>query len=265
MKVIILGYSGFLGSHLLKHNFFANVEKILPSRKNTLLKEGNDLFIPFEEAFSSIKNLKPELIINLIGVLREKYKGEYRKAHIETVKGIIEAAKTYENAKIIHISAIGTSEECKSEYFHTKLQAEKMLLSSGLEVIIIRPGIVFGEGQKLFEDLKKISILTPFIICPSSKVAICDINKFVDSIVEASSKQVKRGIYEIYTEVISFKNFFKKSLNFIGIKRIVIPVPKIFILPVALLGEITNMSPINLEQYRMLKCPAIPSGKFPVL
>lgn len=262
---MIFGYSGFLGSHLLEHDFFKNAEKILPSRKLNNSRIEKATYVPFEKSFESIINLKPDIIINLIGVLREKYKGEYRKAHVDTVKEIIKSASTYNNAKIIHISAMGVGQECDSEYFSTKLEAEELLLKSGIQTVILRPGIIFGEGQKLFTDLKKISKFTPVIFCPNSKTSICDIKKIVKAIFESTSSQMKPGIYEVYDDVISFKDFFKKTIDFIGENKIVIEIPQIFLFPAAIIGEFTEISPLNMEQYKMLKCKAIPSGKFPTL
>ncbi|GAB4028653.1 MAG: hypothetical protein Fur0012_01600 [Elusimicrobiota bacterium] len=264
MTIAILGYSGFLGSFLIKDVRLASSKKILPSRSaSSYLQSGEDLIIPFKDAFRAIREMKPEVIVNLIGVLREKERGEYRQAHVQTTLSLAEAASSYSGARIVQISALGGSADCRSEYFRTKREAEDILLKSGIETVILRPGIIFGEGQKFFSDLKKIASFLPFILCPDSSLAVSAINETVDAVIKAANGEIRPGIYEVYSEIISYKDFSQRSLSFLRISRKVFTVPPFFLLPAAIAGELTEMSPLNIEQYRMLSCTALPSGKYP--
>lgn len=166
-------------------------------------------------------------------------------------------------ARIVQISALGGSQYCKAEYFRTKREAEDILLKSGVETVILRPGIIFGKGQKFFSDLKKVASLSPFILCPDKSLAVSAVDETAEAIIRAAKGEIKPGIYEVYSEIISYKDFFQRSLSFLGISRKVFSVPQIFLLPAAAAGEITRISPLNIEQYRMLSCGALPSGEYP--
>ncbi|MEW5951183.1 MAG: NAD-dependent epimerase/dehydratase family protein [Elusimicrobiota bacterium] len=265
MKIMILGHSGFIGSHLLEEKIISNCEKILPSRKvSSVYNKDGDLLVPYEKAFEYADKIKTEVIVNLIGVLREKKEGEYERAHVKTAENIAKYSE-YNKAKVIHISALGPEDCSGSLYFSTKRKAEKVLNQKNSDLIIIRPGIVLGEGQKILSDIKKISSFSPFIFCPDSKTAVINVKRLTSIIAKAVVGEIKPGTYQAYDEISDFKSFFEKSLDIIKVKRKVIPLPISFFLPMAALGEIIDFFPINKEQYKMMICGSLPLEKYPKL
>lgn len=260
---MILGYKGFLGSHLNSIEGIKKMSKILPSRSfSKLEKIGDDIFLPFEKTWEIACQEKPDVLINLIGVLRESYKGEYEQAHIELAKKISLFCLSNPSTKVIHISAIGPQSCPKAAYFKTKREAEKLIMYGSKNAIILRPAIIFGEGQKMFLQLKMISNFLPVLFCPDIKVAIVNVAKIAGLIYEAVIGGIKPGIYEVYEEILDMKTFFQRALDFMRIKRKVFSLPKKFFLPAAVMGELLPFIPIDIAQYKMLSCQALPCGLY---
>jgi len=60
---------------------------------------------------------------------------------------IINACNRSGVKRLVHLSALGTSPEAKSEYHRTKLLAEEAISESSLDYTIFRPSVIFGEDD----------------------------------------------------------------------------------------------------------------------
>jgi len=266
MKIMILGAKGFLGSHLTALKEIESIEKILPSRSfKEIKKTGRTLLLPFEKTWEIAIQEKPDAIVNLVGVLKESYKGEYETAHLKTAQEIAKYCLLNPSVRIVQISALGPQSCEYAQYFKTKREAERIISQASQNAVILRPGIIFGEGQKVFSQIKDLSLLSPVIFCPKAKTAIISVEKTTQLISKAIFGEIKPGIYEAYEEISDLKTFFQRSLTFMGLRRKTIALPKIFFLPIAMAGEFLPFLPLNLAQYKMLSCQALPTGAYPKL
>lgn len=254
MRICIFGNTGFLGSEVVK-KLNNNFEIILPSRKiEEDYSYGNKIFTSFNPD-KNIKIFTPDIVLNLIGILKETSGITYEKVHVFNTKEIVSASLNYGVKKIIHISAYGVFKGCKSRYFKTKEESENIIKSSGLDYLIIRPSVILGEGQMLLKELKKISSFVPFVLSPSGKVAPVEVSVVVNDIIEGING--KSGISELKGEVITYREMFEIMLESLGIKRKVISVPNVFFYPL-ILTQIFMKNPVmTVDLYRMLTCSKI--------
>ncbi|TCK06259.1 NAD-dependent epimerase/dehydratase family protein [Phorcysia thermohydrogeniphila] len=248
-KILITGASGFIASHLIKALPQENL--ILLSRSEKLkTKYPKATFVQFseEKIGELVVDSKPDVIVNLIGILVEKGNNTYEKVHFELTKRLVEAAKRVNLRKFIHISALGVRPNSRSRYHQSKWKAEEFIRSSGVPYAIFRPSIVLGEEQKLYEDLRFFSRFTPIIPAPKMKVQPVSVEKVVDSVRKAIYGDVT-GTFELCGEkVMSMKELFELVLSELGIKRLVVEVPKVFFLPAALVGI-----GLTFDQYLMME------------
>lgn len=148
----IIGSSGFVGKHLM--NYFGT----------------QALGISLRKPNKDVHFQKCNILINLVGKAHD-HKGdateeEYFRVNFEMVKDIF-ASFLASNAKmLIHMSSIAATEELESHlplteddtpnptswYGQSKRKAEEWLmgqdLPSGKKLIIIRPPMIHGEGDK---------------------------------------------------------------------------------------------------------------------
>jgi len=243
-KVLITGASGFVAGHLIKE-LSKNYPLVLVSRKE--LSHPFPRYSPddLERAFEVEK---PQVVVNTAGILKEEGENTYEKAHGEFTKRLVELSKRFGVEKFIQLSALGTSPKEKSRYFKTKWKAEEAVRNSGIPHLILRPSIVLGEGQKLYEDLKKLSFL-PVLAAPKMKVQPVRIEKVVEAVKEGVECKLTGTVELCGERVISMKELFEEALKELGIRRPVVELPKSLLLPAALLG----LFGLDLEQYEMIK------------
>ncbi len=266
MKIFITGSTGFVGRYIAnelckKHYLYLPVRNFEKAQR-VLKCKGNIELIPFlEDMTPYLKRIKPDVIINLLGILVEDTKKgiTFEKVHFEFTKNLVDGAKENEIKKFIQMSALGADKNSKSRYFQTKARAEEYLINSGLNYTIFRPSIILGKEQKLFEDFNKFSKFTPVFLAPSDvEVQPVNIYDVRDCFTKAVEENLKNEIFELCgDEIISFKELFKFALNYIGKKRLVIGVPKKIFYFLSLFPNPF----ITREQYYMMEKDNICSGK----
>lgn len=251
MRILIFGGNGFVGRNLLKklkdlHEIFITSRKVEKPFANQ-----NTKYVKFDIE-RNISEIKPDIVINLIGTLKETKNITYEEIHIKIIEKILHSMQKNKIKKIIHISALGVNKGCNSRYFKTKEIAEEKIIKANLDYLIIRPPVMIGEGQKLNEELKNLSKITPIIIAPKSIIRVSPVDYTLKEILYGL--EGKNGIVEITGKKISYKELFKEILKNIGIKRIVVEVPTWFLIPAVIFSSFLKDPPITFETYKMILC-----------
>ena len=165
MNVLITGATGFIGQHLLEELAADDIQiKIISRQQNPKLWCNTKQFTVFQADISHRESLTTifqnvDVVISLAAELRNTEKFEL--TNTLGVKNIIEFAQENGVKKIIHLSSVGVvgmqyslthilveeNTPCnpKNKYESTKLEAEKIVTSSKLSSVIIRPTNVFGD------------------------------------------------------------------------------------------------------------------------
>jgi NADH dehydrogenase len=234
-KVLITGVTGFVGRHLysaLKDEF-----KVIPVSR---------IDIPNLPRIFGSK--EPQVVINCIGILRGSAE-DFRFAHVELVKNLLDLSVSYGVSRFIHFSALGCDKNEKSIYHRTKLEGENLIRESGLSYAILRPSIILGDGQKLYDDLKFLSSFLPILFAPKMKVQPVSIEKVVETVKREIFETESKVIELCGEEIISMAELFRRILKELNIKRPVIELPKAFFFPVALLG----IGRMDMNAYHMIE------------
>tara|TARA_B100000029_G_scaffold486311_1_gene540528 strand:+ start:5864 stop:6853 length:990 start_codon:yes stop_codon:yes gene_type:complete len=176
--IAVLGASGFLGTSLVK--------RLNQSYQNILacdLLEGDPdqeyLYVDVENLESLEQIQGVDCIINLAAVHRDDVNplSRYFEVNVQGAINICETARRYQISKIIFTSSVAiygfappdTDESGKPNYFNeygrTKFLAEEVFKewysedSNNRTLIIIRPTVIFGEGNRgnVYNLLKQIA------------------------------------------------------------------------------------------------------------
>jgi uncharacterized protein YbjT (DUF2867 family) len=90
-----------------------------------------------------------DAVINLVAILHGN-QAEFDKAHVGLPRAIAQACHALQIARLVHVSALGVSENAPSMYLRSKWQGEQVLrAAAGLDVTLVRPSVIFGEHDKL--------------------------------------------------------------------------------------------------------------------
>lgn len=98
-----------------------------------------------------------EAIVHLVGIIHEKGEQSFDRMHRLATQYVLSAARNAGVRRLLHMSAMGTSEDSPSAYGRTKAAGEKLVRASGLDWTILRPSIIFGPGDGF------VSLLAPIV------------------------------------------------------------------------------------------------------
>ncbi len=162
-KVLLIGGSGFIGRHLAfalaNRGYRVTVPCRRPHRSRGLLVHP-DISVSQAEVTdpAQLKTLCAEhqVVINLVGILHEKRKGDFRRMHVEFVKQIIETCQQAGIQRLLHVSALGANEASGSSlYLRSKGEGENLLHTlgqRGMQVTSFQPSVVFGKDDRFINQ-----------------------------------------------------------------------------------------------------------------
>jgi len=260
-KIIAIIGSGFVGSHIGQCALNAGCEVRLVSRHPKSKIHGEELF---ESDLISGKGLNQsidgvEVVVNAVGIIKEKGDNTFEAVHHQGVLNIIEACRKAKVKRVIQISALGVSEGQTTPYFATKHKAEQAIISSGLEYVIFRPSVLFGPGDGFVNMLAGIMRRSPiFPIFGYGRYRLQPVSIY--NLTEAVVKAFNHGIWdnEIYSvcgpEKLAYIDIIKKIADKLG-KKIIMPrIPFGLITPPIKIAELIGIPiPLTSEQLSMLK------------
>lgn len=201
-KVLIIGGSGFVGTNLIKY-LPADWIKFCTFNSNPILSSNlqsfkiNLLDNP-KEIISLIQNIKPNYIIHTVAFPSVDYCEEKPiiadKLHVDTTK-IIANASSEINSKLLFLSTDAVFEgQINKRYLETdipnpvnhygltKLKAEKIILESSDNNVVLRTAVIYGKNSKsrftnwILSYLKENKQVDPFIDQYNSPTLVDDLS-----------------------------------------------------------------------------------------
>ncbi len=154
LTVAVTGSTGFVGRHIVRellergHIVRAlarsndKVANVFP-RSDRLSIVAGDIFDPIAvgELFTAC-----DACIHLIGIIREVGRARFKRLHVDATQIVVDACRVAGAKRLIHMSALGVSDEGICEYQRTKFEAEMIVRRSGLDWTIFRPSTIHGPG-----------------------------------------------------------------------------------------------------------------------
>ena len=238
-KITVAGGNGFIGSHLLSslvnQDYFVTVLVRKREKAKHLWTLPQTDIVEYDGSVSSIsKHLGgSSLLINLVGILQSRLGNpwgiDFENAHVKLTSNLVEAAQKVGCSKIIHISALGSSENAPSMYLRSKAASEKILSTSNLNTIILRPSVVFGPGDKFLTMFAKMHRFLPFIPLASynalfQPIFVGDLVKIIELCIEKNNNSSKTYTC-VGPEVLSLGELVKIAGVYTNRKKPVIPLP----------------------------------------
>ncbi len=275
-KVLIFGGSGMIGRHLIrkltKNNHLVTVVTRNLHKKGAILKlGGNPGYVDVIEANvfdeEQLNNLfkDKDICINLVGILFENKKNNFKNIHINFPSILSKKSEEYKLKQFIHISALGIEKALDSKYATTKLEGEKKIINNFPKSTILRPSVIFSVDDDFScRLLNLLSLLPVFPLYYNGKTKFSPIH--VTEICQIISNIIDRNICSdiiecVGPEELSFKEIIKKLLNSIDKKRLLIPIPISIANIIAFLFERFPKPLITQDQLRLLKYDNILSEK----
>ncbi|HQY73044.1 MAG TPA: complex I NDUFA9 subunit family protein [Aestuariivirga sp.] len=197
-------------------------------------------------------------VVNLTGVLSSRGAQSFDAIHVFGAEASARAAKAAKAQVFIQMSALGADADSGSEYGRTKAAGEAKARAAFPGAIILRPSIVFGPEDNFFNQFAGLSRLAPalpLIGGGQTKFTPLFVGDLAEAIARLIDKCEASGLtYELGgPEVFSFKQLMEFTLETIGRKRLLVPVPW----PIAkVMGTVMGLlpfAPLTADQVELLK------------
>lgn len=263
MKVLITGGTGYVGSALREavKNAGHDVRLLVRPESEHKVVSG-----AYEIAHGSIFNTNAclratdgvDAVIHLVGLIREfPSRGvTFDEYHRQATKNIVESAEISGVGRILHMSALGTSEHAKSAYHQTKWAGEEVVRNSKLRWTIFRPAWIFSRGDELCTQFKKLAHMPLVPLFDGGEtmqqpVALEDVCACFVRALEMPETQGQT--YELAgPDRVAFKDILGTVASTLGAHVKTVSVPSKLIAPFVQVLQQFQSFPLTVDQLKML-------------
>src|SRR5439155_266707 len=104
-----------------------------------------------------------QAVVNLVGILAKTGAQTFDAVHLAGARAVAGAARAAGAGTMVHISALGADRRAKSSYARTKAAGEVAVLQEVSGAVILRPSLVFGPEDELFNRFAAMAGYSPFL------------------------------------------------------------------------------------------------------
>ncbi|WP_368904435.1 complex I NDUFA9 subunit family protein [Taklimakanibacter lacteus] len=274
--ITLIGGSGFLGRHIVRSLAKRGYRIRVACRRPDLAGHVQPLGVPGQIMPVQANVRYPaslmavcdgaHAVVNLTGILSSAGAQSFDGVHVFGAEASAKAAKAAKARVFIQLSAIGADAHSASAYAKSKAEGEARAKAAFPGTIVLRPSVVFGPEDGLFNRfaaMARFSPVLPLIGGGTTKFQPV----FVGDIAQAATRLIEAGLasgrtYELGgPEVMTLREIFEFTLQTIGRKRLLVPVPW----PVArvkgmILGLLPK-PPLTSDQVELLKSDNVVSAE----
>jgi uncharacterized protein YbjT (DUF2867 family) len=233
-QLVILGGTGFVGSHLVPRLAADGHHIVLLSRNREQHRELGVLpkvTVRSADVYND-DVLRREFdgadaVINLIGILNMQGRHTFQRAHVDLTRRAIAACHASGVNRLHQMSSLKAGQGL-SQYLKTRGEAETLVKASGLDWTIYQPSVIFGEGDGLVSRFAALLRRMPALPLARAKSRMAP--TFVGDVAEAiarcvdSNKLGLRRSYELYgPEAFTLGEIVRQIRDTAGLRTPVVP------------------------------------------
>lgn len=226
MRLAVTGASGFVARHLARHA--RGRHELVPiSRSGT----------GYGRAALARAMRGCDAVAHLGGSGRPGGRG-YGNA--ETTEQVARAAAGARVRRIVYLSGLGVSAKNTSAYFASKLEAERLIRSSGLEYAVLRPSYIVGGSDYLTRSLRSQArrgqVLVPGGAREIQPVSVLDAVRVIERAAQGG-RFANRTLDLVGPESVPFEAYVRRFLRSAGLAARIRRVPAAEALRLAVSGR----------------------------
>lgn len=169
-RILVLGGSGFVGRHVVARLVAAGWNVVVPTRyreraKHLILLPTVDVVEADIHDPLALEQLAAgaDAAINLVGILNERRRGDFERAHVELPRKLVAACRTMRVPRLLHMSALNAGGTAPSRYLRSKGEAEALVADSDLAWTIFQPSVIFGREDSFLNLFARLERFLPII------------------------------------------------------------------------------------------------------
>jgi NADH dehydrogenase len=266
----VFGGSGFLGRYVVKRlaalGYVVRVAVRDPESASFLKPMGQvaqvvPLYAPVENEADAMRAVADaSIVVNLVGILAERRRGDFRRVHAEGAGRVARLATAAGARHLIHVSAIGADPNGQSLYARSKGEGEQAVRDAFPGAVILRPSIVFGPEDRFFNRFARLATISPVlpIVGGRTKFQPVYVSDVAQAVIAACAEGAGGKVFELGgPEIRSFAELMRFMLSVIGRHRLIWDMP----FPIARLSSFFLQhlpgKMLTADQLALLRCDNI--------
>ncbi|HEX5353726.1 MAG TPA: complex I NDUFA9 subunit family protein [Rhodanobacteraceae bacterium] len=266
-RYVVLGGTGFIGSHLLGELASVDCRVTVLSRNREQRRAINVLpnvrsisVDVYDRAVLEKHLLGHDAVVNLVGILNETGGATFNHAHVDLTATLIAACRQVGIRRFHQMSSLNAGERA-SRYLKTRGEAEAQVRNSGLDWTIYRPSLVYGVNDGLVFRFLKLLKLGPVLPLarPHAKIAPAWVGDIADAIKCCLVSRTGIGrIYELYgPDTLELAQIVRMIRDAAGLRRAVLPLPDALGRMQAIAAELIPGKPFSRDNFNSLGLDSI--------
>jgi len=176
--VLVTGASGFVGSHILPELLTAGhrvvalthspasgervLARLAPADRANVEIRAGDVTDPagLPAALDGI-----DAVVHLVALPRDRTHGrDLARVNTDGTRNLVEAMTAAGVRRLVHLGALGVTDDPDLHYASSKAKAEALVESSDLDWTILKPSLLWGERDGFFNIVADLVRLSPGIV-----------------------------------------------------------------------------------------------------
>jgi uncharacterized protein YbjT (DUF2867 family) len=275
----VFGGSGFIGRYIVKrlaHKGFVVRVAVRDTERALFLKPMGAVgqVVPLYASLTNQATVHravegADLVVNTVGILAEQRSGDFQLIQAEGAGLVAKLSAGAGVARLVHISAIGANPNAASRYAASKGVGEALVREAFPGATILRPSLVFGPEDHLFNRFAGMARLLPFmpVICGDTQFQPVYVGDVADAVMAALARSDTAGAtYELGgPQVWRFRDLLAYILKEIGRRRRMVDIPMGLARIQARVMEMLPGQPLTRDQLLMLASDNIVGSGMPGL
>ena len=267
-QLVVLGGSGFVGSHLLPRLIRDGHRIVLLSRNREQRRalgvlpgvsihsvdvyDANALRRQFEGA---------DAVINLVGILNAFGEQTFQRAHVDLTQRVLGACQAAGVSRLHHMSALKAGQGL-SQYLKSKGEAEAQVRNSSIDWTIYQPSVMFGADGGLVSRFA--TLLRQFPVLPLARAPSKMAPTWAGDVAEAMARCIgddKLGIdrsFELYgPDVLTLGEIVHMIRDTMGVRTPIVALPDGLGRLQAQVAQMLPGKPFSLDNFRSLRTDSV--------
>jgi uncharacterized protein YbjT (DUF2867 family) len=157
--VAVVGATGFVGRHLVPHLERAGYAVRAISRDGARRSEWGSSVTSFAGDVETGAGLEAgmqgaDAVVHLVAIPRETSGRRFEEVNVRGVGRVLGAMRAAGVSRIVHLSAMGVTEDPALRYLSSKWRGEQLVRESGMDGVVLRPSLLFGPGDGFFNLIR---------------------------------------------------------------------------------------------------------------
>lgn len=226
------GYSGrFIARRLLAAGMPVRTLTNSPQRENEFGGRIEVHPLAFDNPEQLTESLRGAAVLYNTYWVRFNHRDFKHATAVDNTLKLFDAAKRAGVGRIVHVSITNPSEDSPLEYFRGKARLERALRESGLSHSILRPAVLFGEGDILINNIAWMLRHMPFFGVFGDgqyRLQPIHVGDFAALATREANESGSRVIDAIGPETFTFRELVTNIAAAIGVHRRIVSVSPTF-------------------------------------